>query len=111
MIWLVDVLVLLGLLGLTVGVLGVCRLPQRFARIHSGATVLVVATLVIALVPAASGAASMLLRGLLVAALLGFTSPVAGNALVKLEHDMERRDGDDEGAAGARPPDPGGGGR
>lgn len=88
--WLADVLVILGLLVLTISLVGVLRMPDLYTSLHawSKATVLGVAPLLLA---AGVESQTILLRGLLVLGFLLLTAPVASHVIARAHWRKEQR--------------------
>lgn len=78
-----DALVIGALLVLTVGVVGVVRMPNLALKLHAAGMMVVLGAVVIALASAATGVPAIATRGLLVALLLLLTTPVAAHAMAR----------------------------
>jgi multicomponent Na+:H+ antiporter subunit G len=80
--WLADALVILGLLVMTISLVGVLRMPELYTSLHawSKATVLGVAPLLLA---AGVESQTILLRGLLVLGFLVLTAPVSSHVIAR----------------------------
>ena len=77
----IDLLTVLGVAILTIGVYGVVRMPDVYTQLHaaSKAGFIGVAALLAAAALEAGGA--IVARGVLIVALLAFTTPVAAHAI------------------------------
>ena len=88
--WLADALVILGLLVMTISLVGVLRMPELYTSLHawSKATVLGVAPLLLA---AGVESQTILLRGLLVLGFLVLTAPVSSHVIARAHWRKEQR--------------------
>ncbi|RKH06011.1 sodium:proton antiporter [Corallococcus sp. CA053C] len=82
--WVSDGLVALGLLFITLSLIGMYRLPSVLTRVHAAGMVPFGAVLVILGATLATGDPKLLLRGLLVAAFLLLTMPSSAHAIAWL---------------------------
>lgn len=91
--WASDALVLLGCVVMTIGVIGVVRMPDVFGKLHaaSKSVFLGVCSLLIALL--AMGDATLGARAVLIMILLLVTTPVAAYEMARAAAVDERRDG------------------
>ncbi len=104
-----DALVVIGLLGATLGVCGLYRMPDLYTRLHSAskAGYLGLVVLLVALVTTKDG--EIIAKSALIAAFLVLTAPVGSHALARAAYrrgesprDRERgSDGGPEEAEGA----------
>jgi len=78
-----NVLVIGAMLVLTLGVIGVVRMPNLALKLHAAGMMSALGTTVIALASAATGSPGIAARGLLVAVLLLLTTPVAAHAMAR----------------------------
>jgi multicomponent Na+:H+ antiporter subunit G len=78
-----DALVIGALLVLTLGVIGVIRMPDLALKLHAASMMVVLGAVVIALASAATGVPGIAARGVLVAILLLLTTPVAAHAMAR----------------------------
>ncbi|MGI9252637.1 MAG: cation:proton antiporter [Thermomicrobiales bacterium] len=78
-----DVLVAGALVVLTMGVVGVVRMPNLALKLHAAGMMVVLGAVVIALASMATGVSAIASRGLLVAILLLLTTPVSAHAMAK----------------------------
>jgi multicomponent Na+:H+ antiporter subunit G len=78
-----DALVIGALLVLTVGTIGMVRLPNLAQKLHAAGVLVVLGSVVIALVSISTGVAAIATRGVLVAALLMLTTPVAAHVMAR----------------------------
>lgn len=91
--WASDALVLLGCVVMTIGVIGVVRMPDVFGKLHaaSKSVFLGVCSLLIALL--AMGDATLGARAVLIMILLLVTTPVAAYEMARAAAVDERRGG------------------
>ena len=83
MIWIVDALVVVGLIVMTLGVAGIYRMPDAYTKLHaqSKAVALGVVCLLVAAMLRGEWPAS--LRGLLVVAFILVTAPVGAHVVAR----------------------------
>ncbi len=91
MAWLSDALVLLGLAVMTIGVLGLYRLPGLYLKLHAASKAVVLGVAALALSTVASGDPAVIARVVLIVGFLLLTSPVAAHAIARAAYRAERR--------------------
>lgn len=79
--WLADALVILGVGVMTIGVVGVWRMPDPYTKLHAASKAVVLGVCVLALASFASGDPAIVGRVVLIAILLLLTTPVAAHAI------------------------------
>jgi multicomponent Na+:H+ antiporter subunit G len=102
MAYVADVLAVLGLLVMTIGVLGLFRMPDVFLQLHAASKAVVLGVIAIALASALTGDGPTVARGLLISAALVLASPAATHAIARAAYRDSRR----AGGAGERAPRP-----
>jgi multicomponent Na+:H+ antiporter subunit G len=100
--WFADGLVLLGLIVMTIGIIGIARMPDVFTKIHAASKSVFLGVCSILAAVAASGEPSMIGRLVLIAALLLLTTPVAAHELAEAVARGERADGHRQATAFSR---------
>lgn len=81
MAWVVDVLVVLGVLLLGISVFGMLWLPDIYTRLHAASKGAFVGTSLIVLAALASGGPGMVSRSLLILVFLVLTGPISAHAI------------------------------
>lgn len=81
--WLADALIALGLLIMTIGVYGVVRLPDAYTQLHATSKAAFLGVIALLGAAAATGDGGIVARGVLIAALLALTTPVAAHAIAQ----------------------------
>ena len=93
--WIADGLILLGVIVMTIGVVGIARMPDVFTKIHAASKSVFLGVCSILVAVSLSGEPSLIGRAVLIAAFLLLTTPVAAHelarAVVRAEHHAERR--------------------
>lgn len=79
--WLADVLVILGVFGMTVGVYGIVRMPDIYNRLHAASKVVFLGVLSLLVASAATNDAEIILRVALIGAFLILTTPVSAHVV------------------------------
>lgn len=92
MAYVVDALVLAGVLLFTLGVYGVSRMRDVYLKLHATSATFVLAFLLVLVGAAIRGGPPIALRAVLIAALLLLTTPISSHAISKAAH--QRRDSD-----------------
>lgn len=105
-----DVLIVLGLLVTTLGILGMFRMPDAYSQLHAASKAVVFGVVALLAATLTTGDASIASRALLIAAFLLLTMPVAAHVVALAAH----RRGERMLTPGARdesldPPPPGAG--
>lgn len=90
--WLVDALVIGGLLVVTLSVWGVVTQPTLGVRIHAAAKALLLGLLPLLLAAALAGDGAVRTRAALIAAFLILTTPVSSHAIARAVWRGERPD-------------------
>lgn len=78
-----GVLILLGLAVITVGVVGLARMPDVLTALHASSKVVVVGAFAIIAASFATGDAAIIGKGILIAAVLAVTTPVGAHAIAR----------------------------
>ena len=94
--WIVDALVVGGLLVVTLSVWGVVRHPAIGIRIHAAAKAILLGLLPLLLAAAIAGDGAMRGRAAIVAAFLLLTTPVSSHAIARAVWHREHPEDDDE---------------
>lgn len=78
-----DALVILGLVVLTIGVLGLFRMPTLYLQLHAASKAVVFGVVALAVACVATRDAAIIARAALVAVALLLTTPVAAHAMAR----------------------------
>ncbi len=81
--WLSDALVVLGLAVMTIGVVGIVRMPDIFLKLHAASKSVFLGVCSILAAVAISGDPAFAARAVLIGALLVLTTPVAAHELAR----------------------------
>ena len=79
--WLADVLVIIGVFGMTVGVYGIVRMPDIYNRLHAASKVVFLGVLSLLIASAVTNDAGIILRVVLIGAFLVLTTPVSAHVV------------------------------
>ena len=101
MAWIADALVLLGLIVMTIGVIGVQRMPDVYLQLHAASKAVFLGIIALVVASIATEDVAIMARGLLIAAFLLLTTPVSAHAIGRAAHLREQHDR----RSGGRPPD------
>lgn len=86
MAWVADALVVLGLVVMTIGVIGVQRLPDVYLQLHAASKAVFLGIIALVVASVATGDAAIISRGLLIAVFLLITTPVSAHAIGRAAH-------------------------
>jgi multicomponent Na+:H+ antiporter subunit G len=86
MAWVADALVLLGLVVMTVGVVGLFRMPGIYLQLHAASKAVFLGVIAFAVAATATNDAAVISRAALIAAFLILTTPVAAHAIARAAH-------------------------
>ncbi|MCS7006950.1 MAG: monovalent cation/H(+) antiporter subunit G [Gaiellaceae bacterium] len=107
--WLADALVLLGLAVMTVGVVGIWRMPDVYTQLHATSKAVFLGVIAILVASAASGDSEIILRLVLIGACLLLTTPVSAHGVARAAYrrrePMLTPDAIDESGRGLTPAD------
>ena len=81
LLWLIDALVILGTLILTIGVIGIYRLPGVYTALHASSLIFILGVLPILLAVILSLQPELVYRAILISAFLLLTSPVTSHVI------------------------------
>lgn len=81
--WLADVLVILGVFGMTVGVYGIVRMPDIYNRLHAASKVVFLGVLSLLIASAVTNDARIISRVVLIGAFLILTTPVSAHVIAR----------------------------
>jgi len=102
--WAADALVFLGILVTTIGVYGVARLPDTYARLHAASKMVFLGVMPLLLASALTGGREVIPRVILIAFFLLVTTPVSahmiGRAAYLRGEKMHAPEGVDESGSG-----------
>lgn len=90
---------MLGLVVMTIGVLGLFRMPDVYLQLHAASKAVVLGVVAIAFATVATGEGAIIARVVLISAALVLTSPVATHAIARAafrREDEERKGLDTE---------------
>lgn len=88
--WLADGLIVLGLIVMTLGVIGVIRMPDLYTKLHAASKSVVLGVCSFLLATAATGDVTTMTRALLIGVFLVVTAPVAAHEIARAAR-RERR--------------------
>ncbi len=86
MAWAADTLVVLGLIVMTIGVIGVQRLPDVYLQLHAASKAVFLGIIALVAASVATGDPAIISRGLLIAVFLLITTPVSAHAIGRAAH-------------------------
>ncbi len=86
MAWIADALVLLGLSVMTIGVIGVQRLPDVYLQLHAASKAIFLGIIALVVASIATQDAAIIARGFLIAIFLLLTTPVSAHAIGRAAH-------------------------
>jgi len=105
MAWVADALVLVGLLVMTLGVLGLFRMPGVLLQLHAASKAVFLGVIAFCVASTATGEGEVIARAALIAVFLLLTTPVAAHAVARAAHRTgEDRAPERDAAAGDRMP-------
>lgn len=81
--YLADALVVLGLAVMTVGVYGLIRLPDTYARLHAASKIVSFGVISLLLASTATGDPAVVFRVALISAFLLITTPVSAHVVAR----------------------------
>ncbi len=81
--YLADALVILGLWVMTVGVYGVIRMPDTYARLHAASKAVFLGVISLCVSSAVTGDPAMIYRAMLIAAFLLVTTPISAFVIAR----------------------------
>lgn len=90
--YLADALVVLGIVVMTVGVFGLIRLPNTYARLHAASKVVSLGVVSLLLASTATGDPAIIFRVALIAAFLVVTTPVSAHVIARAAYRRKERD-------------------
>jgi multicomponent Na+:H+ antiporter subunit G len=100
MIWVVDILVVLGVLLLAISVLGMLWMPDLYTRLHAASKGGFVGTALVVLAALGLGEPAMISHGLLILLFIVLTGPISahaiGHAAWQAREPMEQEENVDE---------------
>ena len=79
--WLADILVILGVFGMTVGVYGIVRMPDIYNKLHAASKMVFLGVLSLLAASAATNDAGIIFRIVLIGAFLILTTPVSAHVV------------------------------
>ncbi len=104
MAWGADALVVLGLLVMTIGVVGLFRMPDVYTQLHATSKAVFLGVIAFAVASFASGDGTVIARAILIAAFLILTTPVSAHAIARAAH-VAGEAADDRDSLGGDPGD------
>lgn len=81
--WVADVLVLLGLVSVTVSVVGMVRLPGLLMRVQAAGQAVLVGVIIVLMAAVGTGQWPLIGRAVLVAVFLMLTAPMSAHAIAR----------------------------
>lgn len=82
-VWVVDALIAVGLVVMTLGVLGVYRMPDAYTKLHAQSKAVAIGAVCLLAAAVLRAEAPNALLGLLVAAFLLLTAPVSAHVIAR----------------------------
>ena len=79
--WLADILVILGVVGMTVGVYGIVRMPDIYNKLHASSKMVFLGVLSLLVASAVTNDARIIFRIVLIGAFLILTTPVSAHVV------------------------------
>jgi multicomponent Na+:H+ antiporter subunit G len=79
--WLADILVILGVFGMTVGVYGIVRMPDIYNKLHAASKMVFLGVLSLLVASAVTNDAGIIFRIILIGAFLILTTPVSAHVV------------------------------
>ncbi|QIN79343.1 sodium:proton antiporter [Rubrobacter marinus] len=102
--WVADVLVVLGIFGMTVGIYGIVRMPDVYNKLHAASKVVFLGVVMLLLASAVTNDAAIIMRAALIGIFLVLTTPVSAHVVGKAAflrgYEMETPDAVDESGRG-----------
>lgn len=86
MAWVADAIVLLGLLTMTIGVIGVFRMPDVYLQLHAASKAVFLGVVAFAVASVATWDAAVIARAALIAVFLIVTTPVSAHVIALAAH-------------------------
>lgn len=80
-LWVVDALIVVGLVVMTLGVLGVYRMPDAYTKVHAQSKAVAIGAVCLIAAAVVGATAPNELLGILVAAFLLLTAPVSAHVI------------------------------
>jgi multicomponent Na+:H+ antiporter subunit G len=81
--WIADGLIVLGMAVMTIGVVGVLRMPEIYTKLHAASKSVFLGVCAFLLAVVASGDPAIIARVVLIGMLLVFTTPVAAHEIAR----------------------------
>jgi multicomponent Na+:H+ antiporter subunit G len=81
--WLADVMVILGVFGMTVGVYGIVRMPDIYNRLHAASKVVFLGVLSLLIASTVTNDARIISRVVLIGTFLILTTPVSAHVIAR----------------------------
>lgn len=97
-----DVVTVLGLIVMTIGVLGLFRMPDVYLQLHAASKAVVLGVVAIGLATAVTGDGPTVARVALISAALVLTSPIATHAIARAAYRREAEEHAQEPSEGRR---------
>lgn len=79
--WLADVLVILGVFGMTVGVYGILRMPDIYNKLHAASKMVFLGVLSLLVASAITNDTGIIFRVVLIGAFMTLTTPVSAHVV------------------------------
>jgi multicomponent Na+:H+ antiporter subunit G len=102
MAYVADALAVLGLLVMTIGVVGLFRMPDVYLQLHAASKAVVLGVVAIAFAAALTGDGPTVARAVLISVALVLTSPAATHAIARAAYRREREETEREPSEGRR---------
>lgn len=81
--WIADALVVIGVLGMTVGIYGMVRMPDVYNKLHAASKVVFLGVIMLLAASAVTNDAAIIMRAVLIGVFLILTTPVAAHVVGK----------------------------
>lgn len=97
--WVADVLIVLGLLVMTIGVVGIYRMPTVYLQLHASSKAVFLGVIAFVVASFATLDAAVIAKGLLIIVFLLITTPVAAHLIARAAQLSEARERGERGDA------------
>lgn len=89
--WIADVLVIIGIFGMTVGVYGIVRMPDVYNKLHAASKVVFLGVIMLLLASVVTGDAEIIMRAFLIGVFLVLTTPVSAHVVGRAAYQRRYR--------------------
>ncbi len=89
--WLADALIVLGVFVMTIGVLGIVRMPDTYTRLHAASKIVFLGVISFLAASVATGEAEIIYRVILIGVFLILTTPVSSHVIARAAFQTEEK--------------------